>query len=210
MPSMAVALSDVRTVERVSARRVGDGVPAFLIGHSFGGLLVLLCAMEEALPGVRGVLVSAPWLRTRAPVPGWKESLGRILSRVAPAWTLETGLDPEGLSRDPDWIQAYREDPLVHQRISPRLYDAVGRAQGRVLRGGLNVPTLFLVPDEDPLVDPGASRALAEREGVDLATFPGFRHEGFGEVGREAFIQAAADWILGCASGRADQNHRSG
>lgn len=203
--SLPVVLSDIEALEGESRRWMGEA-PTFLFGHSMGGLFVLLRALDGTAERVRGVVASAPWLRTRAPVPTWKELLGRLLSRVAPAWTLDTGLDPESLSRDPEWVRSYLRDPLVHHRISARLYDAVGRAQDRVLAGSLNLPVLVLVPEEDPLVDPDTARSFAASEGADVQEFSSFRHEGFGEIGREAFFRAAIDWILA----RVAENHRSG
>lgn len=194
-PSMEVLLSDLDAGVDALRSSAGDELPRFLFGHSLGGLMALLYAMDRSLPDLEGLLVCAPWVATRAQVPGWKELLGRILARIAPGVTLSTGMEPRALSRDPEWIRAWREDPLVHDRISARLYRMVGGAQERVRAGGLNLPSLFLVPEDDPLVDSGATRELAEREGADLRTFPGFRHEPFGEVGREAFFQAVSRWI---------------
>lgn len=207
-PSLVALLSDVDVVARWGREAMGADLPWFLFGHSMGGLLALLYGVEGGPGALEGVLASAPWLATRAEVPRWKEVVARLARGVVPGLTLSTGIEPEHLSRDPEWVRAYRDDPLVHDRISLRLYDLVGRAQARVEAGGLNLPALFLVPEDDPLVDPAASRRLARREGADLRTFPEFRHEGFGELGRERFARAAVDWILARTGRSPDQNPR--
>lgn len=205
-PSLEACLEEIDTVAREARISIGGGRPWFLFGHSMGGLLALLYALERPPPDLRGLLVSAPWIATRTPVPAWKELLGRLLRRVAPGVGLSTGLNPDDLSRDPSWVRAYRDDPLVHHRISPRLYHLVGRAQERVRRGELNVPALFLVPEDAPLVDGDAARRLAERVGADLRTFSGFRHEAFGELGRERFFRAVEEWVLARVDRDAHQN----
>lgn len=65
---------------------------------------------------------------------------------AAPSTGFSNGLDPAGLSRDPEVVKAYREDPSVHDKISPRLYHEYDEARQRCMREArqLQVPTLML------------------------------------------------------------------
>ncbi len=181
------------------ARSVSGRLPVFLWGHSMGGLLVIRHLQGD--PGdVRGAVITSPWLATRAPVPEWKRLLARILDRVAPWLALSTGMAPEALMRDADRLRAYREDRLVHDRISPRLYHVVLEEQKRALANAhlFDTPALFLVPQADPLVVPSVTMAFAETIQNGRATvvpLPGLLHEPHNEPERGDVFLAAGDWI---------------
>ncbi|GMR12289.1 MAG: alpha/beta hydrolase [Gemmatimonadota bacterium] len=181
------------------ARSVSGGLPLFLWGHSMGGLLVIRHLQGD--PGdIRGAVITSPWLATRAPVPEWKRFSARILDRIAPWLALSTGLVPEMLMRDADRIQAYREDRLVHDRISPRLYHVVLEEQKAALANAdrFDTPGLFLVPQADPLVVPSVTKAFAEAIQDGRATvvpLPGLLHEPHNEPERGDVFLAAGDWI---------------
>ncbi|MFV2006006.1 MAG: lysophospholipase [Longimicrobiales bacterium] len=181
------------------ARSVSGRLPVFLWGHSMGGLLVI--RHLQADPGdVRGAVITSPWLATRAPVPEWKRRLARILDRIAPWLALSTGMAPEALMRDAERLRAYREDRLVHDRISPRLYHVVLKEQKAALENPdlFATPGLFLVPQADPLVVPSVTMAFAEAVQDGRATvvpFPGLLHEPHNEPERSDVFLAAGDWI---------------
>ena len=61
-------------------------------------------------------VLSNPAFRAAVEVPGWKLLLGRAASRVVPALTMANDVDPALISRDPSVVEAYRNDPLVHDR----------------------------------------------------------------------------------------------
>ena len=97
-------------------------LPLFLYGHSMGGNEVLnLCpALQTRI--WRGSSPPAPicaWLFPfRRPGIDW----ARIADRIAPGLTQSSGLDTVALSHDPEAIKAYIHDPLVHDKITPRLF----------------------------------------------------------------------------------------
>jgi alpha-beta hydrolase superfamily lysophospholipase len=74
------------------------------------------------------------------------DAFGRVPQRARPAH----------LSRDPEVVRAYREDPLVHDRISPRTYFAFMEAAQRCRQHirTLQVPTLMFQGMADQMVDP--------------------------------------------------------
>lgn len=47
-------------------------------------------------------------------------ALARILSRIYPRFSLDLGLEHDALSRIPSVVRAYKEDPLVHGKVSAR------------------------------------------------------------------------------------------
>jgi len=183
------------------AARERPGARLFVLGHSNGGQVALHVALEA--PGVIGALVlSNPNLALAAKVPRWKQTLGRLLDRVAPWVTLPTLLDDALMTRDAAAWPVRKADPLRHTRIGPRLYfgmieggrDLVPRA------GQVRIPTLMLLGAEDPVVDVRANRAFFDRLGAEdrtLIVYPGMLHEPLHEIGRERVYDDVACWIAG-------------
>jgi alpha-beta hydrolase superfamily lysophospholipase len=173
-------------------------LPVVLFGHSMGGVM----ALDHALAHPRGLaalVLSAPALRTTMP-PWWKLALANVARVATPSAGFPNGLDPEGLSRDPEVVRAYREDRRVHDRISPRTYFAFMEAAQRCRQGirGLQVPTLMFQGMADRLVDPkGAleAAAAAPHDMLRFVTWTDAYHESFNDTGREQVIRDMTAWL---------------
>ena len=72
-------------------------------------------------------------------------------------------LDVERISHDPAVVRAYRDDPLVHDRVTARLARAIVDGGAEVLERapGWRVPTLLLWAGADAFVAPAGSAAFA-------------------------------------------------
>jgi alpha-beta hydrolase superfamily lysophospholipase len=180
-------------------RREEPGLPLFLLGHSLGGLVVLDYVLEHP-GGVRGVIVSATPLG-RLAVPAPLLLLGRVVSRVWPGFSLETGMDLSGLARDPAVTAQVLGDPLFHRRGSARLSTEVLAAIERVQAGAprFPVPVLVLHGTDDRMVPPEGSRAFAARVGHPdhrLIEYEGGYHALFADVGRERVLGDVEEWLV--------------
>lgn len=178
---------------------VSDGAPVLLVGHSMGGLVALRHALARPR-SLAALVLSSPALD---PTLGLGQKLLlATMSRLAPDVAVGNGLDASKISHDAEVVRAYREDPLVHDRITARLArfvvdgsrDALGRA------ASLAVPTLLLVAGDDRLVAPAGSRRLAERAPpgrVDLRIHDGQWHELFNErePGRSRVFADLGAWL---------------
>lgn len=171
-------------------------VPQTLFGHSMGGNLVLYYAMRRR-PSVRGVIACSPALRSArpSPIPLW---LGKLLQGLFPALLINNGLDLNSLSRDPQIIQAYVNDPLVHPHISLSLGLGLLQAGERLLEweGEFPYPLLLMQGTADRLVDPAATSQFASRlrGPVVYRTWDGFYHELHNEPEKEEVIAYMLDW----------------
>lgn len=181
------------------------GLPITLVGHSMGGLVSAATAAFRH-PAVDRIVLSGALLEVAG-----GESVGRrlqivlarILARVAPRVGLSTGLDAEGLSRDPEVVRRYREDPLVKDRMTARFaaglfatVDALRAAFDRIDR-----PVLILHGGADPICPVAGSRLLFERlspvvaKQSRLTVYPGLRHEIFNEPEHAAIWDELQAWI---------------
>jgi alpha-beta hydrolase superfamily lysophospholipase len=98
------------------AHRLFPGKPLFLYGHSLGGILVLYYSLRRK-PHLAGIATS-PGLRTSLEEQPAKIITAKILGNLLPTMSLHTGLNPDEISHDPQVVQLYRTDPLVHDVAS--------------------------------------------------------------------------------------------
>lgn len=115
-PSIESVLQDIDRLIDVARERYPQS-PMFLYGQSLGGVLALNYVLNRK-PQLAGVVVTSPGLRTALENQKMKIALARFLAFIAPTLTLPTGLDTYGLSRDPEVVRDYVQDPLVHDRAS--------------------------------------------------------------------------------------------
>ena len=92
-------------------------LPHFLYGHSLGGLLALTYAIQYGA-ALKGVIATGPALRSSLQEQKAKVAMVRLLGSLVPAMTLQSGLDAATVSRDVAVVEAYRNDPLVHDNAS--------------------------------------------------------------------------------------------
>ncbi|MCO5723424.1 alpha/beta hydrolase [Robiginitalea marina] len=184
-----------RGFQTVRARM--PGLPVVLFGHSMGGNLVLNTVLRELVdPG--GIIASSPYLRLAFQPPAWKWQLGKLLEKVAPGVTVAAGLDPAGISRDPSEVKTYREDPLVHDRVSPRYSFPVIAAGEWALdhAAALSVPALLLHGTADPIIDPEGSRAFQGQSAMaSLVLIEGGYHELHHDPDRKVYFEAIGEWM---------------
>jgi lysophospholipase len=179
-------------------KQAGDS-EVVLLGHSFGGVTVLGTVLSGKIQGLKRFIVSSPALKVKVAVPSWKISLGKAASKVAPRLALDNEVDPASISRIQSVVDDYKNDPLVHGKISSRLYteylNAVQDIFGRAAQ--IKTPFLILAGTDDALIDPEGSKSLHEKtQGVStLELLPGRYHEPFNDVDSDEVFALIARWL---------------
>lgn len=192
-------LQDVDRFRREVEGLVPLDCPSFLIGQSMGGLIALRY-LEEYNPSFLGAVLAAPWLGTAMAVPHWKIGMAQVLTRLAPALPLNAKIEAADLSHDRAVVEEYRADPLVHGRITPRLFTEVATAMGQVTQRAdrISVPLLFMLPGSDRLVRTDRSRNFArsiQHVDVTVKLFPDAYHELFNELERTLVMSQLREWL---------------
>ncbi len=112
------------------------------------------------------------------------------------------------MSRDPDVVRAYVEDPLVYGgKTTARLAAELSKAMARVAAeaGKITCPLLIVQGGADRLVDPEGSRMLYDRAGsIDktLKIYDGLYHEVFNEPERDVVLGDVKSWMEARIDGR--------
>ncbi|MBT8047987.1 MAG: alpha/beta hydrolase [Xanthomonadales bacterium] len=183
------------------ARNRHPELPLFLLGHSMGGLISISHALEKPR-GLAGVVISSPALGTHPEFkpPLMLKILVGILSRIAPRVLVDSELDTQAISRDPEVVKAYLDDPLVSQKISVRWYSELLKTMKKVNRnaGTLQVPMLLMQSGSDCLVDPeapGRWARAAPAEKVELVVWDGLYHEMFNEPEKDLVRRRVLEWL---------------
>ena len=183
-------------VREVESQVEGEVVP---LGHSFGGAAMLSTAIAGRLSNTKRFIVSSPALKVKVVLPQWKVNLGRMASRVMPRLAMSNEVDAGTLSRIPEVVDAYRADPLVHSKISSRLFMEWQRATQDVLVHAAEIkqPFLILAGTNDQLIDPAGSEELHELASntSELHLLPGRYHEPFNDVGRDEVFDIIEKWL---------------
>jgi len=197
IPSYDALLDDVSLLLTEASNRY-PGLPLFLYGHSLGANIVMTYTFQPR-PSLAGVVATGPALRLPFDPPAWQITLGRLMDKIWPSFTQPNGLETQALSRDPEIVQKYVEDPLVHNQVSGRLAFGFLDA-GRWLlahASELSVPLLLMHGGADRITDPNASRAFAADAGelCSLKIWDGFYHEIHNEPEQAQVFEHLIAWL---------------
>lgn len=99
------------------ARSRYPSLPLFLYGHSLGGILVLHYGLKRK-PNLKGIIATGPGLHTALEKQPAKVFMARVLGALLPTTAIPSGLDANAISRDSAVVTAYKNDPLVHDRVT--------------------------------------------------------------------------------------------
>jgi acylglycerol lipase len=182
-------------VQHVERHATNEVVP---LGHSFGGVVMLSTVRAGNLTNAKRFIVSSPALRLTKEVPALLTRVSSLLSSVTPRLALSNNVDARTVSRIPEIVDAYRTDPLVHGKITTRLYTEWRRASKANLEhaADIKLPFLIVAGTADPLIDPECSRELHRRAPTsDFRLLEGRYHEPFNDLGSDEVFQLIADWV---------------
>ncbi len=195
--SYDMLLDDAELLLKDAARRFPES-PIFLYGHSLGGGLVLNLVLQRN-PSITGVIATAPSLRLAFEPPAVKVFLGRLMDKIKPDFTQASGLETAALSRDPEIVRAYENDPLVHDKVSARLFTSFFDAglSALVHAAEFSCPLLLMHGADDRLTSVQASRefAAAAGEQCTLKIWDGLYHEIHNEPEKDQVIAVMIDWL---------------
>ena len=195
--NLHVLLDDIGQLLEETRRRY-PGVPLFLYGHSMGGGLVLNFVTRRG-PDLTGLIATAPWIRLAFEAPRIKVIAGKILRKLLPALTLPTGLDANFLSRDQAVVDAYLNDPLVHDQISAAAGIALLEAAEWLnsYSGVFSVPVLLMHGGGDKITSPAATKEFFGRVTGDVShrEWLGLYHEIHNEKGQETVFEFTLTWM---------------
>jgi alpha-beta hydrolase superfamily lysophospholipase len=200
VPRYESVLDDIgRLIDELpSVDQAGRPLPRFLLGQSLGGNFVLNYVLRRTNE-LSGVVALSPLVLPAVALPSWKVFAARLLNLVWPSFTFQNGIRPEQLTHDPDAGSRYRDDPLIHPRVSARLAVSMFAAGRWLLHQSppALLPVLLMHGGDDTITSAEASRRFALRVGerVTFQNWEGQRHELLTDSRREDVIAAILAWL---------------
>ncbi len=190
-------LHDVAILHRKLAARF-PGVPMFFLGHSMGGLIACNYLLNYQSDFV-GAVLSGAAIKTDLEPGRLQMALLRLCAWLLPRLGI-LRLNAAGVSRDPEVVRNYAQDPLVfHGKMSARmcreLFAGMHSVQTEAAR--ISLPVLILHGGADVMTSPEGSRFLDQHissRDKTLKIYPGLFHEIFNEPERIAVLDDVLHW----------------
>jgi alpha-beta hydrolase superfamily lysophospholipase len=184
-----------RFLSAISTER--PGTPVFIYGHSLGGCIVLDYLIKRK-PSVRGAIVTSPWIILTAAPSAIKVAAVKILRSIFPDLTTSSGLNSGYLSHNEAVCEEYVNDPLVHDRISLRLFTEAESAAADIIinAGTIELPLLIVHGRGDLITSPAGSVEVASSAPSALIKLwdDGY-HELHNEPIKEDHFSLIKEWI---------------
>jgi alpha-beta hydrolase superfamily lysophospholipase len=197
----SAVVSDLAALTRL-AKRENPGVPVIFLGHSLGSMAAQLFAMEHgelidglALSGTAAVDHIAAAARNPKVLDALNESFEP--ARTPFDW----------LSRSEREVDAYIADPLCGFPLTPESFGSLLSHASRLAdsahlaRIRKDLPVYVFSGADDPLnkdlhaLQPVIDRYRAAGLAVEVAIYPGARHEILNEINRAEVLRALVNWL---------------
>ena len=189
-------VSDVASLVSL-ARSREPALPVFLLGHSAGGVIACLYAVEHGAQ-LAGLICES--FAFEVPAPDFALAVLKGLSHLAPhAHVLR--LKNEDFSRDPDVVAEMNADPLIANEVqATNTVAEMVRADERLkLEFPLvSLPLFILHGTEDRAAKTGGSRlfhGLAGSTDKTLKLYEGHFHDLLRDIGKENVMADILGWI---------------
>jgi len=173
--------------------------PAFLLGHSLGGLISALYCLRRK-PDIRGLVLCSPLTGFEFPMSLVTKAVMKTAASRDPALLFPKPSGVTSLTRDPRQWQRNRNDPVRLRTISPNLYlSMVQQAEWLQHHADeLSVPLLLFYSIKDRVVSPGAIRQFFANTGSgdkSSVVFTQAMHELLQEQERDLILDKIQAWM---------------
>lgn len=181
------------------ARQAHADRPFVLLGHSMGGLIAADFLLQHQSEFVTAVLSGAAIQSPQRP-----SAIALFISKVIAAVLPRLGvlrMDASGISRDPQVVSDYENDPLVYRgKASASLVTAIFGAMNRVVANAASIrlPILVMHGGIDSLTAVDGSTLLHETiSSVDkkIVIYEGLYHEILNEPEKKKVMADILQWV---------------
>ena len=187
---------DVATLIR-TAKSENPDLPVFLLGHSAGGVVSCIYALDHQSE-IDGLVCES--FAYDLPVPDFVLTLLKGFDHIAPHLHVYT-LKNEHFSRDPQVVKAMNDDPLIKGESEPTQTSAVMIDAARRLNAEfplITLPVLILHGTADQATNPSGSQFFYDTAGSTdktLKLYDGHFHDLLNDVDKEVVMADVTEWI---------------
>lgn len=182
-------------------REIAKDKKIFLMGHSFGGLMSLIFAINH--PNLSGVLISSPLLGMFLKLSMGKKvikSINKTLAKLSPNKILDNLIDQNQLTSDLKILREHIADKHKTEVISAKSATEIDRFSKWAMDNAskLLCPIFLMQAGEDKIVDKKKTKQFFELVNIKDKTYreyDGFLHELWNEKGRAQVYQDMYVWL---------------
>lgn len=198
-PAYEYLLSDIKIFLQ-QAKDLFPQKKIILFGHSMGGNLVLNYVIRKK-PKIAGAIASSPWIKLAFEPPKLQITLGKLVNRFYPSFAQSSNLETEALSRDESIVEFYKQDPLIHDKVSARFFLECYQAAEWLLsqKQNIEIPLLLYHGTADRLTSHKGTEAFFEKNKSDFLTFrlwEGGFHESHNDLHKEDVFKWIDKWLV--------------
>ncbi|MBD3340079.1 MAG: alpha/beta fold hydrolase [Candidatus Lokiarchaeota archaeon] len=173
----------------------------FLMGHSFGGLISLIYAINH--PDLPGVLVSSPALNLTLDLSTGKKiakKLSGTIAKIAPTKTVEHIIDQNHLTSDLKILKKHIADKHKLEVISIKTAAEIDKSMKWAMKNAdkLLCPVFIMQAGNDKLVDKETTKDFfgkVKSEDKKFEEYSDFLHELWNERGRAQIYRDMFVWL---------------
>jgi len=192
-------IEDAKLFSEEVARNLLPDCPYFVLGHSMGSIIAMNF-VEQYPERLAGLVLSGTGSLPGKDTGKTSLILAKIGSKLFPRLHIKFPLGPEFISRDTEVVQAYIDDPLTYNVITPRLADEiyVFLDKGSRNAGQIKLPVLVQCGSED--ISFSGQQQLVDTLGSTDKTFKlyqGLKHEVYNELpeDRDKVLSDLLTWL---------------
>ena len=169
-----------------------------LIAQSVGAVVAATWAHDYA-PRLRALVLASPAFKVKLYVPFARAGL-TLMQKLRGNFFVNSYVQPQWLSHDPERVASYRSDPLIARPISVRVLLGLYEAADRIVADAqaIRVPVQLLVSGSDFVVHRAPQDRFYERLGSSIKQrhfLPGFYHDTLGEKDRAPALSKIRDFL---------------
>lgn len=171
----------------------------YVFGHSMGGGVALDFTLNHQ-DEIEALVLTGPLIKLPENVPNFLRVIGHILSTITPKLPA-IAVDFDLISRDPDVIRIYKEDPLIYSgNVRARTAIEMDKFSLRIQKrlSELTLPFWVGHGSLDRITDPDGSKKLYEiaaSPDKTLKIYPGLFHEILNEPESQIVMYDISVWL---------------
>ncbi len=182
-------------------KKKAEGKKIFVLGHSFGGLISLIYAINH--PALAGVIVSSPTLGIiMESLFGKKvaKTLTKSISKLAPTRIIDIEVDHNLLTSDLKVLRKYIADKQKLNQVTVKTIAEMNNSIKWAMENApkLICPVFIMQAGNDKLVDKSTTKQFADAvKSADklYKEYDGFLHDLLHEKGRDYVYQDMYVWL---------------
>jgi alpha-beta hydrolase superfamily lysophospholipase len=193
-------LKDIDVLIKES-KKLYPNLPQFIYGHSMGGNIVTNYILKRE-NNFKGAIISSPWYRLAFTPSVLILFFARIMNKIYPKFTQKSTLDVKGISHDQEVVAAYLSDPLIHEKISARMFYEIYKTGQWVLENTdkIELPILIQHGNDDNVTSYKASKEFADaakklNKEITYKEWDGLYHELHNELEKDKIFEFVHSWI---------------